>query len=47
METIPEDYSTFQSHFKSWIRTVAIAVILVFTPEQISWALIIIQLFFG
>ncbi|MFA6379436.1 MAG: cysteine peptidase family C39 domain-containing protein, partial [Candidatus Omnitrophota bacterium] len=37
-EQSSEDYSGFQSHFKAWIRTVALVVVLVFTPEQISWA---------
>jgi len=28
----------FKSRFKSWIRTVALLVVLVFLPEQVSWA---------
>jgi len=28
----------FQSRFKSWIRTVALIVVMVFVPEQLSWA---------
>jgi len=28
----------FKSRFKGWIRTVALAVVLIFVPEQASWA---------
>ena len=28
----------FRSRFKSWIRTVALVVVLIFVPEQICWA---------
>ena len=38
VEAIAVDYTGFKSSFKAWIRTVALIVILVFTPEQISWA---------
>ena len=29
----------FKSRFKTWLRTIALLVVLVFVPEQISWAL--------
>ena len=34
----PEIQPKFKSSFKSWIRTVAVVVILTFLPEQASWA---------
>ena len=37
-EITPEYAQKFQSRFKGWIRTVALVIILVFVPEQISWA---------
>ena len=29
---------SFRSSFKSWVRTVALIIVIVFVPEQISWA---------
>ena len=36
--TPEEPQPPFQSRFKSWIRIVALAIVIVFVPEQISWA---------
>src|SRR3989338_5173379 len=36
---LSEQPGHFKSSFKGWIRTVALVVVLVFTPEQISWAM--------
>ena len=33
-----EDQKPFRSRFRAWIRVVAMAVVFVFVPEQVSWA---------
>ncbi|MFH1360598.1 MAG: cysteine peptidase family C39 domain-containing protein, partial [Candidatus Omnitrophota bacterium] len=38
-EKQPQEQEPFKSRFKSWIRTAALIVVLVFVPEQISWAI--------
>ena len=37
-QTITSEATPFKSRFKTWIRAVAIAIVVIFIPEQISWA---------